>query len=168
MWSHGRVVRQAGSHASFIYQPGANSALVSGVFLPPHIRERPQAREGPLRSRLLQRFGSTLDKWNRIVPSAFKRWLNSPLISRDRFPRTRCINSLDVTNTRTYAALRLLRRTIIAGMDLEAIVRDIDAEISRLEKVRALLTGHTAPLKRGMPDRKRKPVSAEARERIAA
>jgi hypothetical protein len=36
-------------------------------------------------------------------------------------------------------------------MELEAIVRDNDAEISRLEKVRALLTGHTAPLKRGMP-----------------
>jgi hypothetical protein len=36
-------------------------------------------------------------------------------------------------------------------MDLDAIVQDIDAEISRLEKVRALLTDHTAPLKRGFP-----------------
>jgi hypothetical protein len=40
-------------------------------------------------------------------------------------------------------------------MDLEAIVRDIDAEISRLEKARALLTEHTAPLKRGLPPTKR-------------
>ena len=36
-------------------------------------------------------------------------------------------------------------------MDLDAIVQSIDAEISRLERVRALLTGHTAPLKRGFP-----------------
>jgi hypothetical protein len=57
---------------------------------------------------------------------------------------------------------------IIAGMDLEAIVQDIDAEVRRLEKIRALLTGHTAPLKRGMPDRKRKPMSAEGRARVAA
>lgn len=54
---------------------------------------------------------------------------------------------------------------IITGMDLEALVQNnIDAEISRLEKARALLTGHTAPLKRG----KRKPMSAEGRARIAA
>ena len=39
-------------------------------------------------------------------------------------------------------------------LDLDAIVQDIDAEVSRLEKVRALLTGHTAPLKRGMPPKK--------------
>lgn len=36
-------------------------------------------------------------------------------------------------------------------MDLEAIVQSIDAEITRLERARALLTGHTAPLKRGLP-----------------
>lgn len=39
---------------------------------------------------------------------------------------------------------------IIAGIDLDAIVQSIDAEIARLEKARALLTGHTVPLKRGM------------------
>jgi hypothetical protein len=53
-------------------------------------------------------------------------------------------------------------------MDLEAIVQDIDAEISRLEKVRALLTGHTAPLKRGFPPSERPTISAEGRARIAA
>jgi hypothetical protein len=57
------------------------------------------------------------------------------------------------------------------AMDLEAIVQDIDAEISRLEKVRALLTEHTAPLKRGLPPsatRKRRTMSAEGRARVAA
>jgi hypothetical protein len=54
---------------------------------------------------------------------------------------------------------------IISGMNLEAIVQDIDAEISRLEKARALLTGHTAPLK---PAKKRRTMSAEGRARIAA
>lgn len=39
-------------------------------------------------------------------------------------------------------------------MDLDAIVQDIEAELCRLEKVRVLLTGHTEPLKRGMPSRK--------------
>jgi hypothetical protein len=53
-------------------------------------------------------------------------------------------------------------------MNLDAIVQSIDAEISRLEKARALLTGHTAPLKRGMPDRKRSTMSAEGRARVAA
>ena len=40
---------------------------------------------------------------------------------------------------------------IITGMDVTAIVQGIDAEISRMEKARALLTGHTAPLKDGVP-----------------
>jgi hypothetical protein len=44
------------------------------------------------------------------------------------------------------------------------IVQNLDAEINRLEKARALLTGHTAPLKRGVAPR----VSAEGRARIAA
>jgi hypothetical protein len=48
-------------------------------------------------------------------------------------------------------------------MDLEAIVQSIDAEIERLEKARALLTGHTAPLKRGQ----RSKMSAEGRARMA-
>jgi hypothetical protein len=46
-------------------------------------------------------------------------------------------------------------------MDLDAIVQSIDAEISRLEKARALLTDHIAPLKRG-----RRMMSAEGRARI--
>ena len=53
-------------------------------------------------------------------------------------------------------------------MDLEAIVQNIDAEIARLEKARALLTGHTAPLKGHKPSRKRKPMSAEGRARSVA
>jgi hypothetical protein len=49
-------------------------------------------------------------------------------------------------------------------MDLDAIVQSLDAEISRLEKVRALLIGHTAPLKVS----ERRTMSAEGRARIAA
>jgi hypothetical protein len=49
-------------------------------------------------------------------------------------------------------------------MNTEAILQNLDAEISRLEKARALLTGHTAPLKRGVAPR----VSPEGRARIAA
>ena len=63
---------------------------------------------------------------------------------------------------------------------LENIVAEIDAEISRLQKARALLTGIFAPAKRG-PGRpakspataqapkkaKRRKMSAEAREKIA-
>jgi hypothetical protein len=49
-------------------------------------------------------------------------------------------------------------------MNTDEIMQTIDAEISRLEKVRALLAGHTAPLKRG----KRSTMSAEGRARIAA
>jgi hypothetical protein len=33
----------------------------------------------------------------------------------------------------------------------DSIVQSIDEEIDRLQRARALLTGHTAPLKRGMP-----------------
>ena len=36
-------------------------------------------------------------------------------------------------------------------MEIDAIVQAIDAEIDLLGKVRALLTDHTAPLKRGLP-----------------
>jgi hypothetical protein len=53
-------------------------------------------------------------------------------------------------------------------MDLDAIVQSIDEEIDRLQRLRALLIGHTAPLKRGMPAQERKPVSAESRGRMAA
>jgi hypothetical protein len=56
---------------------------------------------------------------------------------------------------------------IIAVMDLRVIVEDIDQEIHRLELVRALLTGKTAPLKRGAPGRARRVVSAESRARMA-
>jgi hypothetical protein len=64
-----------------------------------------------------------------------------------------------------YAALRPPERT---RMDTEAIVQNLDAEISRLEKARALLTGHTAPLKRGVAPARSQRVSAEGRARIAA
>lgn len=52
-------------------------------------------------------------------------------------------------------------------MDRSKIVEYIDAEIRRLEQVRALLTGHTAPLKRGLP-RKEREVSPETRARLSA
>ena len=38
--------------------------------------------------------------------------------------------------------------------DRDAIVRNIDEEIQRLQLARALVTGHTAPLMRGMPHSK--------------
>jgi hypothetical protein len=69
-----------------------------------------------------------------------------------------------------FAGLSLLpvarraRCVYIGAMNTDEIMQTIDAEISRLEKVRALLTGHTAPLKRG----KRSKMSAEGRARIAA
>ena len=53
-------------------------------------------------------------------------------------------------------------------MDTEAIVQNLDAEIRRLEKARALLTGHTAPLKGGVGPTSSQRVSAEGRARIAA
>jgi hypothetical protein len=66
------------------------------------------------------------------------------------------------------SACRAGSAPIIITMDLDAIVESIDAEISRMEKARALLTGHTAPLKRGFPPTKRRTMSAEGRARIAA
>jgi hypothetical protein len=36
-------------------------------------------------------------------------------------------------------------------MDLHAIVQGIDDAIMRLQQARSLLTGHTPPLKRGLP-----------------
>ena len=54
-------------------------------------------------------------------------------------------------------------------MNLDAVVQAIDKEITRLEKARAVLTGHTAPLKRGFPVKSgRRKVSAESRARMAA
>jgi hypothetical protein len=56
-------------------------------------------------------------------------------------------------------------------MDLEAIVQDIDAEISRLEKVRALerhLPTIQPHLSAGSLPGKRSTMSAEGRARIAA
>jgi hypothetical protein len=43
-------------------------------------------------------------------------------------------------------------------MDLDAIVQDIDAEISRLEKVRALPTRHTSPLNQEAKNQFRPPT----------
>jgi hypothetical protein len=65
--------------------------------------------------------------------------------------------------------------SIISGMDADAIIQAIDEEIDRLAKTRALLTGHTAPLKRGSSSddsavaaQKRRQISAEGRARIDA
>ena len=54
-------------------------------------------------------------------------------------------------------------------MDTKALVAEIDAEIDRLQKVKALLIGHNAPLKRGRPPgTKRRTMSPEGRARIVA
>jgi hypothetical protein len=60
-------------------------------------------------------------------------------------------------------------------MDHDKIVEDIDAMIRSLEQARALLTGHEAPLKPGLPPSersglatKRRKVSAAGRARMAA
>ena len=67
---------------------------------------------------------------------------------------------------------------IIPTMDTTEIIKTIDAEIARLEQVRALLNGHTTTPKRGRPisskpvaapkPLKRRKMSAEGRARIAA
>jgi hypothetical protein len=61
---------------------------------------------------------------------------------------------------------------IILAMNHEAIVHSIDAEIERLSKARALLTGKVAPSKLGLPQaaptRKRSTMSPEGRARVAA
>jgi hypothetical protein len=51
-------------------------------------------------------------------------------------------------------------------MNLDAIVRSIDEEIERHQRARSVLTGHTAPLKRGLPAPKQRTMSPEARARI--
>jgi hypothetical protein len=69
-------------------------------------------------------------------------------------------------------------------MDIAGIVAEIDLEIARLEKARALIAGQTAPSKRGRPPaakksattsfafgtntKPRRQMSAEGRARIAA
>jgi hypothetical protein len=54
-------------------------------------------------------------------------------------------------------------------MDTATLVAEIDAEIDVLQKTKALLTGHTAPLKRGRPPAtKRRTMSPEGRARIVA
>ena len=54
-------------------------------------------------------------------------------------------------------------------MNQDMIVQFIDEEIDRLQRARALLTGHTAPLKRGAaPAPKRRTMSPEGRARVAA
>jgi hypothetical protein len=60
-------------------------------------------------------------------------------------------------------------------MDTQTLVAAIDEEIDRLQKVRSLLTGHAAPLKRGRPPGRklaniprRRNMSAEGRANIIA
>jgi hypothetical protein len=62
-------------------------------------------------------------------------------------------------------------------MDTTELIDTIGAEIARLERARALLNGHTAPVKRGRPigsnattatTPPRRKISAEGRARIAA
>lgn len=60
-------------------------------------------------------------------------------------------------------------------MDTEQIVQSIDEEIDRLQRARSLLTGNTAPLKRGLntemvahQPESAGTMSAEGRARVAA
>lgn len=53
-------------------------------------------------------------------------------------------------------------------MNIDAVVQSIDEEIDRLSKVRSLLSGHIAPLNRGLPAPKRGTMSPEGRARVAA
>jgi hypothetical protein len=59
-------------------------------------------------------------------------------------------------------------------MDIAGIVAEIDLEIARLEKAKALIAGQTAPSKRGRPPATqpktaaKRTMSAEGRARIAA
>ena len=55
-------------------------------------------------------------------------------------------------------------------MDTAAIIEQIDAEIERLEKVKALLTGETIAARRGRPPGSgmKRTLSPEARAKIAA
>ena len=57
-------------------------------------------------------------------------------------------------------------------MDTKALVAELDAEIDLLQKTKDLLTGHTAPLKRGRPPgpkpKTRRTMSPEGRARIVA
>jgi hypothetical protein len=63
----------------------------------------------------------------------------------------------------------LIGRAIIPLMEWTEIIEVLDTVINSLEKARALLTGHVAPLKRGLPVTPgRRKVSAEGRARMAA
>jgi hypothetical protein len=60
-------------------------------------------------------------------------------------------------------------------MDTTKVIETFDAKIGRLERARALLNGHTAPVKRGRPigsnattKPSRRKMSAEGRARIVA
>jgi hypothetical protein len=73
---------------------------------------------------------------------------------------------IEATGARCLGAV-WLKETTVSAMELHAIAQDIDAELDRLQRLRALLTDHTAPLK-GEPTRKGSTMSTEGRARIAA
>ncbi len=55
-------------------------------------------------------------------------------------------------------------------MDTATIIEQIDAEIERLEKAKAIITGETVAARRGRPTgtSKKRTLSPEARAKIAA
>lgn len=57
-------------------------------------------------------------------------------------------------------------------MEVDQILQELDSEIARLTEVRHLLAGHASPRKpgrpAGRPAKKKRVLSAEARERISA
>jgi hypothetical protein len=88
-------------------------------------------------------------------------------VMRQQCPLILCFRHRIITFTRILASQSsgdLWLPTARSAIRTCGIVQNIDAEISRLEKARALLIGHTAPLKPG----KRSRMSAEGRARIAA
>jgi hypothetical protein len=63
-------------------------------------------------------------------------------------------------------------KRVKTNMDTATIIADIEAELERLSRVRNILSGHdggfVAPRKAAKPQPRRRTMSAEARERIAA
>jgi hypothetical protein len=56
-----------------------------------------------------------------------------------------------VTNPKSSPGSLAAINVLDYSVDITTIVQGIDEVIARLEKIRAQLTGHTAPLKRGFP-----------------
>lgn len=110
---------------------------------------------------------------NKVGRSFFSHW------GEDEIARSQSTTAGTEVAGRKYTghAGNNMPESIIPSMDTTEIIQTIDAEIARLEKARALLSGDTAsPTKRGRPLRStttdrskpRRRMSAAGRARIAA